>query len=659
MKLGKITIENYRGFYGENSIEFETNAKGRNINLVVARNDTGKTTLLNSIYWCLYGEEQFYSAKQTEKRIASNKKIGETPVNEKFRVRVSITLNDEKGPKYQISRQRTYRRMDPTDDKVKVNPLGADDFTGLERKTGDTGWQEISHMGTFIGSNMPKGISTFFLLDGEQLKVIFASDINYKIKESIERVANITAINNMIDTLKGLDKSYSRKRSDADPDFGKVQTELERCDNLIEERSAELKKLITANEANKTQKNEIENFLIGHDEASINDLGNREKRLKEDNARLNSQRLDKQKELDVLSISTFITHISQDVLNETLEKFEEVILGGEFPPAVDSNNIKQLLKRKECICGTKIGKGSEAEAKLKKLADRESFKQYVRIISEGDSRLPEMISALKSDIEKISMLRQEMGDCESVLEKNEAEIVDIWKRLADSDIDEIREKGEERQAIERQILRNQSDIANTERDIEDLKVAKSECETKINQISIKAQKNELLDKKLAKCRELILYSKEIREGILKEIKDKIESTTAENFINLHWKADEYEKVKISDNFSLSILDKNQGEIINELSQGAALCFGLAFMTALRNYSGYDVPIIIDSPVGKIDEGNRKRIAETLPKQLGENQVIFLVTGSEYTSVFRETIDKKIANKVNLVYNKQTREIDIQ
>lgn len=145
---------------------------------------------------------------------------------------------------------------------------------------------------------------------------------------------------------------------------------------------------------------------------------------------------------------------------------------------------------------------------------------------------------------------------------------------------------------------------------------------------------------------------------MKTIKDNIQETTAKNFRELHHKAKEYEKVTIDDNFSLSIRDKYGGQLINELSQGAALCFGLAFMTALRNYSGYDVPIIIDSPVGKIDEGNRESIAKNIPNQLKDRQIIFLVTNSEYTSVFKEFLESQISKKVNLSYNLKSGGIDI-
>jgi len=65
-----------------------------------------------------------------------------------------------------------------------------------------------------------------------------------------------------------------------------------------------------------------------------------------------------------------------------------------------------FLKRKECICGSKIKKDSEEEKKLKKLANTQSYKEYVRIISEGDSRLPEMLNSLDDKIKLIADLRK-------------------------------------------------------------------------------------------------------------------------------------------------------------------------------------------------------------------------------------------------------------
>lgn len=659
MKLSKVIIENYRGFYGENIIEFDVEKKDKNINLIIARNDTGKTTFLNAIYWCLYGEEQFYITKKSNKRIISNKKVVETSIDGKMKLRVSLVFNDQKGPKYEITRERILRRARDEESDLKTVQQGEDILYGMEMNATGTGFENIEHISDFIASNIPKGISSFFLLDGEQLKAIFTSDIQYKIKEAIERVANIDAITGMISNLIELDKKYSRDKSGIDVNFGVIQKRIDDCDMKLDEHDKTFKDTMKENEGLKRQIIELVDFLQNHNEAIIREYGTSEKRIREENETIDVQIKSDEADLNKLVVESYILKNSKQSLKATSKKFNEIITSGNFPPAVDSAHVLQLLKRKECICGGKIKKGSEEEKKLKKLADAQSYKEYVRIISEGDSRLPEMLDSFDDKIRLIADLRKKISDNELKLQKNAKDLEEISQKLKDSDADDIKEKAEEKEMVERAIYRNEKEISRLEINIHDLNEVKTEYERDLTNVKIRDMKDQLLIKKSEKCKELITYSKSIKEAIMKKIKDKIEESTARNFKELHWKAEDYEKVSISDEFSLSVKDKYKGEIINELSQGAALCFGLAFMTALRNYSGYDVPIIIDSPVGKIDEGNREKIANNLPEQLKDKQVIFLVTSSEYTSVFKEFLENKISTTISLVYNKKTGEIDIK
>jgi len=236
MKLSKITINDYRGFYGKKILEFDTDKKNKNISLIIARNDTGKTTLLNAIYWCLYGEEQFYSMKNSNKRIMSNKRIAETTLDRKMKVSVSLVFNDDKGPRYEITRERIFKRSPDDEDDLKIIQEGEDKFWGMKMNAKGTGFEDIEHIESeFVASEIPRGISSFFLLDGEQLKAIFSSDIKYQIKDAIERVANIGALNGMIENLKELDAKYSRAKSGIDPNFGAIQKAMDGFDEKLKE----------------------------------------------------------------------------------------------------------------------------------------------------------------------------------------------------------------------------------------------------------------------------------------------------------------------------------------------------------------------------------------------------------------------------------------
>ncbi|MFN8626113.1 MAG: ATP-binding protein [Candidatus Binatia bacterium] len=56
MKLLEMEIENFRQFYGEQSIEFGSSDSKKNITVFHGYNGSGKTALLNAFIWCLYGE---------------------------------------------------------------------------------------------------------------------------------------------------------------------------------------------------------------------------------------------------------------------------------------------------------------------------------------------------------------------------------------------------------------------------------------------------------------------------------------------------------------------------------------------------------------------------------------------------------------------------
>lgn len=56
MRIDKITLTNFRQYYGVNAIDLKTKGD-RNIILIGGKNGYGKTNFLMSLVWCLYGED--------------------------------------------------------------------------------------------------------------------------------------------------------------------------------------------------------------------------------------------------------------------------------------------------------------------------------------------------------------------------------------------------------------------------------------------------------------------------------------------------------------------------------------------------------------------------------------------------------------------------
>ena len=57
MKILSMSLINFRQYYGENTINFATE-KSHNLTVIHGLNGAGKTALLNSFTWALYGHHK-------------------------------------------------------------------------------------------------------------------------------------------------------------------------------------------------------------------------------------------------------------------------------------------------------------------------------------------------------------------------------------------------------------------------------------------------------------------------------------------------------------------------------------------------------------------------------------------------------------------------
>ena len=112
MFIDYIELENYRPYYGKNTINFGYTAEN-NFNVILAKNATGKSSLLNALTWCLYNEE--LHDKRNKKNEIYNKIVEKECENgETFPLKVKISFYDidENNNKshFSIERSRIYKK---------------------------------------------------------------------------------------------------------------------------------------------------------------------------------------------------------------------------------------------------------------------------------------------------------------------------------------------------------------------------------------------------------------------------------------------------------------------------------------------------------------------------------------------------------------------
>jgi DNA sulfur modification protein DndD len=71
---------------------------------------------------------------------------------------------------------------------------------------------------------------------------------------------------------------------------------------------------------------------------------------------------------------------------------------------------------------------------------------------------------------------------------------------------------------------------------------------------------------------------------------------------------------------------------------------LSFTLALHEVSGFDSPILIDTPVARISEKHRESFGRIFEEVSREKQTILLFTGPEYSEEIRRLLDTKASGR---------------
>jgi len=141
---------------------------------------------------------------------------------------------------------------------------------------------------------------------------------------------------------------------------------------------------------------------------------------------------------------------------------------------------------------------------------------------------------------------------------------------------------------------------------------------------------------------------------------KVESEFIQSFQNLARKDDININAKIEPNtFSVTLLNDFGHEIPKEsLSAGERQIYAIAMLDALAKTSGRKLPIIIDTPLARLDSKHRKKLVENYFPN-ASHQVIILSTDTEIGKPYLKSLQEHISHSVMLDYDASKGSSDIE
>ena len=655
MILKKLLIENYKSFQFPTEMIFPSPDSERPILLIGGMNNSGKSSIVEAIYYCLYGakpEKLFPDINRKElAKGNSNVKFELTFESENDEIIVSRSwsagANESPRPKDLI-------------EKLVVVQNGK----RVSTQTKDI-WQE------FINSRIPLSITRFFFFDGEKIQEIAQEEhTEVRLRNSLEAVLGIEHLSQLAADIIKIKQDERRNFVDiTDADIGLREKEMEvfnqKLTKLKEEKS-ELENEINSftEELADTKKrfesnfgvNPLEQDVIRQKERRRNQLTSHLAKLDSDinvliekflpfalSANLFSQ-IKNQIQLEHDAIKNATLAESADTLTKT------IISSIESPPPIFENQVdeqKRKLLSDRILRVLNTQKKDTDLTTILNLSERDAGK----ILNKIDEIESSEIAVLEEYLNEKSDFENELKELElqlrvSTVSDTEKELFNQLQSAIESFATQIGKKKEELRVVEENII-NQEEI--------------------IQQKSVEL--NRLYDKHISsnETRDFISecdgisnllhnFIVRLRTSKINMLKEK----TLEMFLKLASAAYQISDIRIDEKtYEISIIDR-EGNIIKKsgLSAGQKEIFAISLLWGLAKTSEVDLPIIIDTPLSRLDTVHRENIVQQYFTNAG-HQVIILSTNTEITTEYYDMLKPYLVGSQLIKYDNITGVTSIQ
>lgn len=645
MKLEYLKLNNFRQYYGEQTVRFAYD-NSRHVTVIRGINGAGKTSLFTALNWCLYGESTDNMGEFVSKRaVTEDTGIVETSVELGFK---------HEGIQYVAKRGREGFLFEQTVRAVSEETLS------LSQIGTDGQFKPITNPNWKIGSILPSDVRAYFFFDGEKIDNFARPGHEDEVKNAVRKVLKIEAIDrakvhlqkvasNYRSELKKHTKEGRLQESIARRE--KKQTERDKLSRTLKEQQQEIAAAQLHKEDMDAQLNEIE---------SSRQLSEERKQIEEDVNELHRQEM--QHWLDIRDIAN---HGFVSLANPTIERAREILAEkrkrGDIPPGIRETFLNDLLAEMQCVCGRPIQDGSEEhQIILKRLNESVSSTLEITVLDTTSdlNHLSRQVKGILTDLKSLMDTRRELN---SDIESREGRLEEISEQLKDFDEDEVSKLEKNREKQTGTIKELEAKINHSKGRIEEKEKEISECDEEIK----KARASEKQARYLQKCAALATDSArtagEIYERFADDMRKTIEAEAQSIFQQLIWKESHFQGIHLNADYRLDVMDRYGMAARPEMSAGERQVLSLAFIAGMAKVAreGETVPLVMDTPFGRLSSAHREKITEHLPEIA--DQLILFVTDEELRDQdqARVNLAPKIGAEYQLNFNQHNSSTTIE
>ena len=630
MIINRLEMFNFRQYIGLQSVEFSTD-KDKNVTVLIGVNTSGKTTIVRAFEWCLYGKNGFEDTVLLNSEVRANMK--ELDVQE---VWVSVTFTHD-DIVYTIKRSHKYVCVERyTENGRFVVTLGKkpDENVMLEymMKDGQTKIPiDKSNIDESMNRILPKDLSDYFFFGGERISGIAnRTDLS----KAVRGLMRLDVLENAYTHLKTVVKGFEDEiDTSGDANAQRAKDSLDTYTDRKKALEQELQNYEKQVSYWLDKEKEYDAKLAKSNIDQVKELA--EKRRNAQSALEGEvQKLERVKGEMVRSFNnrTF-AYFGLPSIKETLEFLEKQNkkTGGvrESIPAMEQDAIDFLVRRRICICGTRLDPGTIPYIKVmeeRRVLPPEHVGDAVRQYKDKSEGYLAGTEDFKDNIERKFI---EYRETKRQITKLQNEL----ESLAGQVIDDT-----EARNIENNRREAHTKYLEAKDDCDSCKIKIGECNSNISNCQKAIEKFAKNSSKNQRAARLIAYAQHVYGWLFDTYKEKEDVVRAEL------------QKRVNDNFSkmyhgdraIEIDEKYRvrySDITTEESDGLKAVKSFAFIASLVSMAkdkilddgdmklGQAYPLVMDAPFSNVDEIHIDNICKILPNTA--NQVIMAVMQKDW------------------------------
>lgn len=623
----KLINAEFKHFRILDDVEIDFNVSSTNIFFVNGLNGRGKTSFQDAMHWCLYDEAP--EGGVANRQALTNNQGRPLSVEVAFEFQLE---NDE------FEFVEIKRSANVVLEKGKQSKLDSH-LSILGRQKGQSSFTvPVANVDQWLAKRFRAGLRQFFLFDGESLEKFFEKTTKEKIREAVREIAGVEAFEGIQTKLTELVNDWKKQLAKDSKGGTAISKEIDKQKHEQVARNAETDEYEADLTINRLQ-NELEEIdeyfrKFGNNSSVLQEEASLLLKIQTATQDLNQYRISQHNELLASGLEYAI---DSKVIEDVMQEKAAAIAEGEYPPQFSEQLMLKILDQGVCVCGESISDGSPKHNFLKK-----QIEEHKELDSIGQDLISVCAYAEYWPTTATSKYQYFASQASTILQKNneirslKAELEILQATLTGANKEEQNRNAERKRKIPFEI--SEAEIARTEA-INQKEWALGVCrklEKEIDKLKISSTQNDLIEEMVTKTEMLRSVAQRAHKAAVDSVRTSLEKAVDEEFGVI--KAGIFKTV-ITDDFDVKTVTK-EGDSV-KLSSGENMMKAYVFAFALRKVIGFQFPLVVDTPFGRLDSENRSRLVDMITrlnaqKTLEEgNQVIFLMHDMEYTPEIKE------------------------